>query len=167
MAQVLPQLLWDLGKSNPTASLSALKTLHNAARFCPAGGEIAVALDRIQAQIGALFVAVVSAEAALKLSQGKRRKGKKGRGDPGEGLGKSNALGGKVLVAGPLVNLPEECQVHFPVSVSGDLRITCYCKGNNHVCYYHALVVLVEESDVNGNACFLVFALHNVSKQHK
>lgn len=134
--QDLPRLVWELGDTNPEASLRALRTIHSAACFCPAEGPLASSLDHIQPQVAALFVAVVPADAAQRAKPNKarplgpkrdiRRKNVQGQrlesapsGQPaaeetgGARQAAPNGIlpGGKALVAGPLSRLPLHCQV--------------------------------------------------------
>eukprot|EP00884_Botryococcus_braunii_P001684 jgi/Botrbrau1/11516/Bobra.0198s0013.1 len=171
----LPRLVWELGDTNPEASLCALTTIHSAARFCTPGGPLASSLDHIQPQVAALFVAVVPAGAAQGATPAKavasaagtakRKRAKKvlsasqaispaGQATVGAVSHSGLLPGGKALVAGPLSRLPLKCQelavdllYFYPTVSEAALRSVC------HVCLTDLYPPAVAERAVDIVAC--------------
>lgn len=93
--QAIPKLLWDLGSAKPAVTHTALALLHTALRFAPEGFALSSALDGMQPQLCPFYCSLM----APKGSKGAAQAGKDG----------VRAL--KVVVPGPLAQLPTDSQV--------------------------------------------------------
>jgi hypothetical protein len=124
--QGLPQLLWELGGSQPATSLAALRMLHDAGRYAQPGGPIADALQALQPKLAPLYASALPAASAGKKKQ--QQKGstkacgkgagtfKRGDGREEQGTAQKDGCEGPQLrlLAGPLAQLPPQCQVLLP-----------------------------------------------------
>ncbi len=101
--QPLPRLLWELGSKHTTTSLTALRMLHNAARYSRLDGPISATLQELQAQMTPLYITAMPAKG----SAGKVKKGVQEEASMHAGEQRVGAR----LMPGPLARLPLECQV--------------------------------------------------------
>jgi len=89
-------LLWELGSSRPATSHMALGLLHSALRFAPEGSALSSMLDGLQPQLCPLYCSLLAPKAAKGTNKGAR----------------DGAKPGKVVVPGPLAQLPADSQVN-------------------------------------------------------
>ena len=95
LVQAIPKLLWDLGPAKPATTHTALALLHTALRFAPVGSALSSALDSLQPQLCPLYCSIL----APKSSKSPARAAKNG------------TKAAKVVVPGPLAQLPVDSQV--------------------------------------------------------
>ena len=95
VVQAIPRLLWELGSSKPATSHMALGLLHSALCFAPAGSALSATLDGLQPQLCPLYCSLLAPGAV----KGSTKEGRDG------------AKPGKVVVPGPLAQLPAQTQV--------------------------------------------------------
>lgn len=116
--QAIPKLLWDLGSAKPAVTHTALALLHTALRLAPVGSALSSALDSMQPQLCPFYCSLL----APKGSKGAAQAGKNG----------VRAL--KIVVPGPLAQLPTDAQVGVPrfsdwvvISASGQSTLDMSC----------------------------------------
>lgn len=95
LLQAIPKLLWELGSSKPATSKTALSILHDVLRVVPPGSALSAALDKLQLQLSPLWGSLLDQKGV-----------KKSPSSPAQ----------KAFVAGPLAQLPEDCQVRLLTS---------------------------------------------------
>ncbi len=95
MVQAIPRLLWELGSTKPATSHMALGLLQSALRFAPEGSALSDVLDGLQPQLCPLYCSLLAPKPPKGVS--------KGAGPV--------AKAGKVVVPGPLAQLPTTTQV--------------------------------------------------------
>lgn len=93
--QAIPRLLWELGSTKPATSHMALGLLHSALRFTPEESALSDVLDGLQPQLCPLYCSLLAPKPRKGVSKG-----------PG-----AVAKAGKVVVPGPLAQLPTTTQV--------------------------------------------------------
>ena len=87
--QAVPKLLWELGSAKPATSKTALCLLHDVLRVAPPGSALSAALNELQLQMCPLWGSLLDLK----------------------GPKRGPAPADKVFVAGPLAQLPADCQV--------------------------------------------------------
>ncbi len=95
MTQALPRLLWELGSTKPATSHMALGLLHSALRFGPEGSALSDVLDGLQPQLCPLYCSLLAPKPLKGASKGAG----------------AVAKAGKMVVPGPLAQLPTTTQV--------------------------------------------------------
>ena len=95
--QAIPKLLWDLGSVKPAVTHTALALLHTALRFAPEGSALSSALNSMQPQLCPFYCSLLAP------------KGSKGAAP----VGKDGVRALKVVVPGPLAQLPTDSQVRL------------------------------------------------------
>ena len=95
MVQAIPRLLWELGSTKPATSHMALGLLHSALRFAPEGSALSDVLDGLQPQLCPLYCSLLAPKPPKGVSKGAG----------------AVAKAGKVVVPGPLAQLPTATQV--------------------------------------------------------
>ena len=115
-AQALPRLLWELGGSQPGTSLLALRMLHDAGRYARPGGLVLATLQGLQPQLAPLYASALpaSAKGGTKAARQGRQRNGIGKGTSGEDRQKEAQATQMRLLAGPLAQLPPDCQVWPP-----------------------------------------------------
>ncbi|KAL0049524.1 hypothetical protein WJX82_004125 [Trebouxia sp. C0006] len=92
--QAIPRLLWELGSTKPATSHMALGLLHSALRFAPEGSALSDVLDGLQPQLCPLYCSLLAPKPPKGVSKGAG----------------AVAKAGKVVVPGPLAQLPTATQ---------------------------------------------------------
>ena len=95
--QAIPKLLWDLGSAKPAMTHTALALLHAALRFAPVGSALSSALDSLQPQLCPFYCSLLTPKSSKSAPQ----------------VAKDGAKASKIVVPGPLAQLPADSQVGF------------------------------------------------------
>ena len=115
MVQAIPRLLWELGSTKPATSHMALGLLHSALRFAPEGSALSDVLDGLQPQLCPLYCSLLAPKPPKGVSKGAG----------------AVAKAGKVVVPGPLAQLPTATQVKHCHSMA----LECLaCLGEQIIC---------------------------------